>query len=243
MEGYLSQLVSRNAPAGPDLLQPALITAPLAGGNMEETFVEESAGKIASPNFMRETEQKYMEPGFDIESRPVIQQKNIHHQYLQQYFTRIVSEKDEQVFFDQFSARKNDKVDSAGEEKPTILNSKDANDGVAQEEIQIKSVYEGDPEKFLTPVPPKPLPSANPEPMPILVPATWLSPPASAKAPANSQTPSPIKPTPSLIIGKILIELLTAKDAPPRIINRTSPFQATGSNSSSGTLAFGLGQL
>ena len=242
MEDYLAQLVSRNAPAGPDLLQPDLTTVPQSVSVAAETFVEEPAGEIASPVIMPETQQNQMQPAFDIESRPVIERKNIDHQYLQQYFTRMVIEKNEQFFFDQPIARKNDKPDSAEEETPTILNSKESNDGASQEGVQIISVVAADPEEFLTPILPSPLPSADPE-LPIHVPATWLSPPPPAKAPANSQTPPPAKPTPSLIIGKILIELLPAKAVPPRIINRTSPFQATVSNSSSSTLAFGLGQL
>jgi hypothetical protein len=91
---------------------------------------------------------------------------------------------------------------------------------------------------------PHPLSSPDPElKAQGLVPAVWLLPPPPAVKTAPLQTPSTNKPAPSLMIGKILIELLPAKPVPPRVINRTSPFQATAGKSSSSTNAFGLGQL
>jgi hypothetical protein len=243
MENYFSQLLSRNTPEAAGGLQPHSLSVPESGG-IDESFVEVSPGEPASPEKIQAPLLQLPRPTFENESQPVIEQKIVRHEYLQQYFTRADDENETKKYVAVAIPKPSDVVDAGNGERYSVADSKDSDDHESRDALQIISVKEVSTEKNLISPAPGHLSQPDFEPKSIpLNPTIWLSPPAAASAAQNPQAPLPPKPMPSLMIGKIVIELLPSRPVPPRTVNRSSPFQATGSKSSSSSLAFGLGQL
>jgi hypothetical protein len=243
MENYFSQLLSRNTPDAAGGLQPHSLPVPESGG-IEESFVHVSADEPASPEDIQTPLLQVPRSTFEPESRPVIEQKIVRHEYLQQYFTRANEENEMMKYTAVVTPQQTNKVESDNGDQYTKTESKGSDDHESVDALQIISVKEVRTENnFISPAPsPLSLPGLEPKSI-SLNPTVWLSPPALASAAQNPQTPLPPKPMPSLMIGKIVIELLPSRPVPPRTVNRSTPFQATGSKSSSSSLAFGLGQL
>lgn len=243
MESYFSQLLSRNTTGNPDLLQPDFLATPQGKTDIEESFVEE---RPSTPNSPEEAEDMIRPRASTLteDHKPYHEQKDVHHHYLQQYITRVGAEE----AVDRLSTASNIKQI---EQQPSIevpnrspANPARSNEGEPRESLQILPFNEAPVQKDLVTPSVAPYLTKESEPKtPGLVPAVWLFPPPPALKSAQLQTPSKNKPLPSLMIGKILIELLPAKPAPPKTINRSSPFQTTVGKSSPSTVSFGLAQL
>jgi hypothetical protein len=243
MENYFSQLLSRNTSGNPDLLQPDFLAQPQGNTDIEESFVEERPSTL---NFVEEAEDM-IQPRSSIlkdDHQPYNERKDVHYHYLQQYITRVGAEEAGERLSTASNIKQNEQQPSIIVPNQRAANAARSNDREPQKNLQILDFKEAPVQTDLTIPSLMPLLTKESESQtPGLVPAVWLFPPPPALKSAQLQTPSKNKALPSLTIGKILIELLPAKPAPPKTINRYSPFQTTVGKSSPSTVSFGLAQL
>lgn len=242
MENYLSQIMARAAQAEPPMLQPAE-QRPHAEGAMD---IETSA---PASDLLADTPEPLpavlpvpvMETVLTNITRSFSQPVANHHHYLNHYINRSA---EAELHPGSASAMNIPAVHLAAELKPEDIHpALKAPPALPAEQSSLPA----DRISLTPPAPPIIPPVEQPVlPLlqPVMAPVHLLQPAAPATSDFQVRPEVAAKRSPALTIGKILVEIVPARQVPPPPRNnRPSPFQLTASTGKSGTSVFGLGQL